>query len=141
MIVFLDTSALVKLYSPETGTAEMDLLFSKNITRIYLSKISLLEFESAIRKKVRTGHLTQPEAEALSASFMFDLRHYQIVDIGNSIIENAWALLKKYGHQGLRTLDSIQLATAISLRQEVTVNKTFDTLLEQLFVSENLPIR
>ncbi len=41
MKIFLDTSSLFKLYHKETGTAELEEMFSAaKITSIYLSEIS-----------------------------------------------------------------------------------------------------
>jgi hypothetical protein len=43
--------------------------------------------------------------------------------------------------QGLRTLDGIQLATAVSLFQQVDIFFTADKLLESLFEAEGLPTK
>jgi len=54
------------------------------------------------------------------------------------IIEQARILISKYGIQGLRTLDSIQLATCISLVQQVNLFLTADNLLKARFKVEGL---
>jgi len=54
------------------------------------------------------------------------------------IIEQAKALLNKYGAQGLRTLDSIQFSTALSLFHEANVFLTADKFLKSLFITEGL---
>ena len=47
MKIFLDTSSLIKLYFFEDGTIALENFISDNkIDFIFLSKISLLEFES-----------------------------------------------------------------------------------------------
>ena len=47
MKIFLDTSSLIKLYFFEDGTIALENFISNNrIDFIFLSKISLLEFES-----------------------------------------------------------------------------------------------
>ena len=48
-------------------------------------------------------------------------------------------LLTKYRIEGLRTLDSIQLATCVALRHEADLFLTSDNLLQTLLQKEGLP--
>lgn len=139
MNFFLDTSSLFKLYHREAETAELeqDLLAIK-ITGIYLSEITKVEFTSTIWKKVRTKEITETEAHATLNLFEFDFIKYNFITTDSIIIEQARLLTSKYGMQGLRTLDSIQLATAVSLLSKVDTFLTADKLLNSLFVKEGL---
>ena len=56
------------------------------------------------------------------------------------LANEAKGLIHKYGMQGLRTLDSIQLATAISLKNECELFITSDKLLNSFFKQEALPV-
>lgn len=115
MIIFLDTSSLFKLYHREADTAELELIFSTvKITNIYLSEISKIEFTSTIWKKVRTKEITESEAQITLDLFESDFGKYTFVATDSIIIEQARILISKYGTQGLRTLDSIQLSTSVS---------------------------
>lgn len=52
MKLYLDTSSLFKLYHNESGTEEMDSIFSDNeVTRVFISEITSVEFISAVFKK------------------------------------------------------------------------------------------
>ena len=52
MNVFLDTSALVKLYHQEAGTEELDQFFEEQaVESIYLSEIAEVEFYATVSKK------------------------------------------------------------------------------------------
>ena len=54
MKLYLDTSSLFKLYHNESGTEEMDSIFSDNeVTGVFISEITSVEFISAVFKKVR----------------------------------------------------------------------------------------
>ncbi len=55
-------------------------------------------------------------------------------------VESASHLLMKYGNRGLRTLDSLQLAAALTLRDEDCVFLTSDKLLHTLFKEEGLKV-
>lgn len=139
MNLFLDTSALLKLYDNEIGSDEMELLFTTNrIEKIYLSSLTILELESAIRKKMRMNLLTENETEEISRLFTQDSSKFTWVEINEKILQRAFLLLKKYGTEGLRTLDAIQLSSAIEVKNDVDLNVTYDKLLKSLFEKEGL---
>jgi hypothetical protein len=56
------------------------------------------------------------------------------------IIEQSGSLMMKYGVAGLRTLDSLQLSTAVALRSSVDKFITADKLLQPFFVGEDLKV-
>lgn len=64
---------------------------------------------------------------------------YIFVATDSIIIEQARILTSKYGMEGLRTLDSIQLSTSVLLFQKVDIFFTANKLLKSLFVSEGMP--
>lgn len=139
MKMFLDTSSLFKLYHKEIGTTELESLFSTlKVTEVFLSEISKIEFTSTIWKKVRTKEVTTLEAQTTLDLFESDFNKYSFVATDSIIIEQSRILISKYGIQGLRTLDSIQLATCISLVQQVSLFLTADNLLKVLFKAEGL---
>lgn len=140
MKIFLDTSALFKLYHREVGTTELEAIFSTaKITNIFLSEISKIEFASAIWKKVRTKEITASTAQTTLDLFEIDLVKYSFVTTDSITIEQARKLVSKYGMQGLRTLDSIQLSTALLLFRQADIFFTTDGLLKSLFEAEGLP--
>jgi predicted nucleic acid-binding protein len=141
MKIFLDTSSLIKLYHTESGTDELDILFESNsIQEIFLSEITKIEFTSAIWKKVRTKDLTSEEATAIIDSFTNDYDNYSFVDSNGDLILHAKNLVTKYGVQGLRTLDSIQLASVVSVKFDVSFAVTADNLLRTFIKLEGIKI-
>jgi predicted nucleic acid-binding protein len=139
MKIFLDTSSLIKLYHTESGTKELDSLFEINsIQEIFLSEISKIEFNSAIWKKVRTKDLTIDEATEITDSFTNDYANYSFVGSDYDLILRAKDLVTKYGVQGLRTLDSIQLASIIEIKSDLSFAVTADHLLHTLINLEGI---
>ena len=139
MKIFLDTSSLIKLYHTEKGTAELDKLLDENlIQEIYLSEISKIEFNSAIWKKVRTKDLTPEVAVDIIDSFQSDYANYSFIPTNNHLLTLARDLVAKYGLAGLRTLDSVQLASIISVRDELDMAVTSDDLLRTLIIKEGI---
>ena len=140
MKIFLDTSSLFKLYHREADTEELERNLSAiTITSIFLSEIAKVEFTSTVWKKVRTKEITEIEAQNTLYLFETDFEKYHFVTSDSIIIEQARLFTSKYGIKGLRTLDSIQLSTAVSLFEKVDQFFTADNLLQSLFVAENLP--
>ena len=141
MKIFLDTSSLFKLYHKETGTTELEeLFFTLKISTIFLSEIAKIEFTSTVWEKVRTKEISDTEARTTVQLFEADFPKYDFIATDSIIIEQARILVTKYGTQGLRTLDSIQLSTAISLFQQADQFFTADNLLKSFFVAEGLLI-
>jgi hypothetical protein len=61
-VYFLDTGALVKRDHREQGSEVIDALFVQQGRRIIISDLSIIEFGSALSKKVREGEIT-PEKD------------------------------------------------------------------------------
>ena len=139
MIAFLDTSALVKLYHEEESSFEVEKAISM-VGEIYLSGIAELEFSSTIWKKVRTNELDKTGASTVIEAFEDDFSKYSWVEIDSESIQSSKNLLMKYGQKGLRTLDSIQLSSAVSLRNTNCQFITFDLRLRNFFHEEGLSI-
>ncbi len=139
MKIYLDTSSLFKLYHTEIGTEDMDKLFEDyTISEIFISEITKIEFTSAIWKKVRTKDLTEKEANSINDSFNSDYDNYTFIAIDTDLIFDARDLLVKYGLKGLRTLDSIQLASILKVKSELSFAVTADDLLKSLIESEGI---
>ena len=139
MKIFLDTSALIKLYHREHGTDELEELFSSSkITTVYLSEIAKIEFASTVWKKVRTKEISEPAAQTTLELFEEDFGKYTFIATDSIVIEQARFLISKYGMSGLRTLDGIQLSTAVLISDQVDMFFTSDKLLKSLFEAENL---
>ena len=142
MRLFLDTSSLIKLYHKEPDTQFLESLFSTvKITTIFLSELTKVEFASTIWKKVRTKEVAELEAQTTLALFESDFEKYTFIALDSIIIEQARILLSTHGKKGLRTLDAIQLSTAVSLAQKGNLFLTADKLLQSFFETEGLPIQ
>jgi uncharacterized protein len=139
MKIFLDTSSIFKLYHQEIGTVELENIFNRtNITHIFLSEITKIEFTSTVWKKVRTKEISVGQAEITLALFENDFKKYNFISTNSLIIEQARILVTKYGIEGLRTLDSIQLSTGVFLKNKVDVFFAADKILSILIEKEGL---
>ena len=137
MIAFLDTSTLVKLYHKE-NKSEKIIESLQSVNKLYLSELAKLEFRSALWKKVRTKEIEEGKAKTVISLFENDTDKFEWVNIDSSLINDATNLLFEFGRTGLRTLDSIQLASALILKENDCLYFTEDELLKSLFDTLNL---
>jgi predicted nucleic acid-binding protein len=139
MKIFLDTSALIKLNHQESGTQEIESLFNNfKITAIYLSELVKIEFTSTIWKKVRTKEISQNTDKIATILFETDFDKLSFISIDSMILEQSRLMFSDYGVYGLRTLDAIQLSTAISLKTYSDLFITSDIHLKSFFEKERL---
>ena len=142
MNLFFDTSSLFKLYHIEDGTKEIINFFGSNtIDSIFLSEITEIEFCSAIWKKCRKNELNPEDATLLIEKFGIDSVNYRFVRQNEKLRLLSKQLLAEYWQTGLRTLDSIQLASALVKKDQIDFFFTSDKLLSEVAISEGLNVK
>jgi predicted nucleic acid-binding protein len=124
---FLDTSALAKRYHKENGSEYMDRILEQPGSRSLISNLSIVELESVLAIKTRTGEINQQSLEIARRRFRADLARQRLLvapPLHEGHFQSARKLLVRYGvAEGLRTLDALQLAMALDLQQlgQITV--------------------
>ena len=118
---FLDTSALAKRYHLESGSEYMDRILEQPGSSSLITHLSVVELESVLAIKQRTGEISPEALEIARRRFRADLAQRRLL-VGPSIHERhffaARRLLVQYGvGEGLRTLDALQLALALDLHR------------------------
>ncbi|MEK6480849.1 type II toxin-antitoxin system VapC family toxin [Catalinimonas sp. 4WD22] len=118
MNLFLDTSTLFKLYHEEEGTKEIDQFIESNdVDHFYVSEITKVEFTSAVFKKVRMNEITNEQAKGLIKLFAKDWKNFTVIEFNSELFDKAASLLEMHWERGLRTLDAIQLASALAVKK------------------------
>ena len=118
---FLDSSALSKFYHVEIGSAEVESIIQFEENEIRISRLTVVELASAFAIKVRTKVLTQEDAQLLMRQFRHDLvsGRFEVFAIGDAEFRVAEFLIHRHAfHERLRTLDALQLAVGLALRDE-----------------------
>ncbi|MEJ5363179.1 MAG: type II toxin-antitoxin system VapC family toxin [Spirochaetota bacterium] len=115
MDIFIDTSALMKRYISEIGSDIIDNLFTKCDT-IYVSIITEIEAFSTIRRLLYDKQIGKHEFLHLHNEIETDLQYFTIIDINESVIKLSKDLIM---HHSLRTLDSIQLSSALLIKDTI----------------------
>jgi predicted nucleic acid-binding protein len=110
MILYLETSRLVKLYVEESGSDETASLLEK-AEFAATSIISYVEARAALARKTRDGGLTEDGHKMAKASLEADWERFIVLHTGMDVVREAARLAEKHG---LRGFDALHLASALS---------------------------
>ena len=116
MILYLDTSALVKLYAEEPETEGVRSA-SSEASVVAVSEIGYVEARSALARKEREGAFSAEQHDEAMDSLRRDFQEvYLARPLTGEIIAHAGELAREHA---LRAYDAVHLATALALRNEV----------------------
>jgi predicted nucleic acid-binding protein len=115
-VYVMDSSALVKRYVRERGTAWVRSLTDPAVGHtLYIAGITGVEVVSALTRQTRSGALASTDAAQALTQFRHDFTHqYQTVDLTPPLIAHAMALAETYA---LRGYDAVQCAVAVALHR------------------------
>lgn len=118
---FLDTSALAKHYRAEQGTPEVERILAEPGSVYYIARLAAVELQSVFALKVRTQEITLADLQQVQKLIATDFatRRFPVVRMLQHHFHEAERLLRKHAPtKALRTLDSLQLAVALSLNRQ-----------------------
>jgi predicted nucleic acid-binding protein len=101
--------------------------------------------QSAFAGKVRTGVISAGDAAGLRRRFLEDIASgaFRVVALTSNHYDQAGELIERHGaSHGLRTLDSLQLAVALSLHRSSAIENfvTADKVLCKVAAVEGIPV-
>jgi hypothetical protein len=122
-LYFLDSSALVKRYVAETGSAWIQALTSPSINNhLIITRITWVELLSALACRQREGNLSPNAVNRAVQAFRYDLdMQCQIVEFDRALAEAAGQLVRQYV---LRAYDAVQLAAALRVQAVLSSSQT-----------------
>jgi predicted nucleic acid-binding protein len=114
LILFLDTSALVKLYIAEPGSERMREAAGRG-EPVVVSVLAFAEIHATFARRRREELMTDTELERLRLDFANDWEELKQVPIGAAVLKLVPGLC---GHHPLRGADAVHLGSALLLHQE-----------------------
>jgi predicted nucleic acid-binding protein len=139
VILYCDTSALVKRYVNEAGTDIVDSAWEA-ASVVATSVVAYAESMAAFHRRQREGYLTQKTLRLICDKFKNDCRQFVLVPADHQLHELIDGLLKRHAFRGF---DVIHLASALIFDNngtEETVFACFDTGLNRAAEKEGLRI-
>jgi len=111
-LIFLDTSALLKLYLPEIGSGWLKTFITGN--NLAISELALYESATVLRRRYLEGSLTLQQASTLHLNLQRESLTYITIPLGtNRQLERVIAFAFNLPSSlRLRALDAIHLAAA-----------------------------
>jgi len=139
MILYLDTSSLVKLYVREDGSDEVKALLDE--ARVAAtSQVAYAEARAAFARKHRQGDFTDERYHTVITNLQQDWGDYFALDVSWPVSRLAGELAERHGLKGF---DAIHLASALTLKTRLGSMITFsssDHRLEDAARSESLNV-
>lgn len=137
MNLYLDTSALVKLYVQETGSADV-AAHVEHATLVATSRVGYPEARAALARRHREGGLTAAGLRHAVSGLDLDFEAYVVVELVDPVARRAGALAERHA---LRGSDAIHLASALELGQlsgAAPLFLAYDTRLSAAAAAEGL---
>jgi uncharacterized protein len=129
MIIYLDTSALVKRYVRETGSTEV-ITMIENAESVGSVSLTKVEMAAALEKTVRLGWIKREYVLQAWQDFLDHWSSFTRLNISPGTIERASALAWEYS---LRGYDAMHLASALLWQEALTTQITLVTFDRDLW--------
>ena len=139
MILYLETSDLVKLYAEEPDSNVIsDRVQAADI--VATSILSYAEARAALSRKFREKGIDEKEYERVKKELDMDWEHYFVLNLTNDLVKSAGDLSEKHA---LRAFDALHLASAVEIKRLTSLPVKFsssDTRLWSAAQAEGLVV-
>lgn len=109
MVIFLDTSSLVKRYISEEGSLRVDNYFIEK-NDICIFPVTEIEIRAALNRKLRDGDISYDTMNKAVQFWAIDLNNINIIEFTESLVINSIRMIETHG---IKTLDAIQISSAL----------------------------
>jgi predicted nucleic acid-binding protein len=136
--LYLDTSALLKLYIEETGSALVHAHVVPG-ARVATSLVAHVESRAGLARRRRAGDLTSTEYRRAVEQFTDDWELFIRIDVTEPLVREAAGLAERHR---LRAYDALHLASALSFaaRTDGSMFGSWDDDLDAAAAREGLPL-
>lgn len=120
-MIYFDTSALVKRYVKEKGTARVDALLA-DTDSFATSRLTYPEMLSAFQRRWREGAYSEDWLGRIIKNFETEWDSFIIIDFQEEFYKSTKHLIERYSLKGA---DSVHLSSALWLKHATGENLTF----------------
>ena len=134
MVIYFDTSALVKRYIKEEGTEAVRDLFRKaNI--IVVAGITKVELASTLKRSLIEKRIEKPEFITVWERIQKDFVDFQAINFNEQVENKAIEIIEKYQ---IKAMDSIQIVSFLIVKKEETQFVSCDTKMLNVIAAEKI---
>jgi predicted nucleic acid-binding protein len=130
MILFADTSALVKRYIEEPGSDAVDEILSRSDILI-VSSVTRIELNSALSRRLKDRSLDEKSYKSALGEFNNDFEFIEVVKFDFQSEKTAIENIRKHN---MKTLDAIQLSSVKLSKADMFITadkKLYDVALAE----------
>lgn len=120
-MMYWDTSALIKLFVEEPGTAQVTALFDRD-PDVVISKMGFAEAHCALARRWREKSFKKRDYQLTVKRWNVLWKNYLVVELSDEVVYECERLVKEYP---LRALDAIHLSSAIFFKKNTGLNLSF----------------
>ncbi len=131
MIYYLDTSALVKRYYTEKGSAWIHGLFQPE-NLFVISKVAYAELLAALARKRRERDIGEADFTRAVESFQEEWQEFLVIEVADAIFADLLPLVRRHP---LRGFDAIHLCSALWFRKRIKSEVLFVCSDHNLFTA------
>ena len=128
MFLYLDTSALAKLYVEEEDSARICEIVGQGDS-VASSHLSYVEMGSLVYRRLREKRMSKAESIRLMDVFETDWERFGKIPVVMPLLKRSYKLLMAHP---LRALDAVHLASALCFQDELAEPITFLSADKQL---------
>jgi predicted nucleic acid-binding protein len=136
-VIYLESSAFVKLYTDEPGTPEVRAIVKGNADRLLSSVVTYAEVHAAVQTAWRAKRLTTDRLARIRNLFATDWTTITKIEVTQAVLEPVPRLVERYE---LRGIDCVQLCAALWVRSPEMRFACFDQRLRTAAAAEGLAV-
>jgi len=121
VIYYLDTSALVKRYYTEKGSAYIHELFQPE-NLLAVSKVAYAELLAALARKRREKEIGEADFGRAVESLQDEWKEFLVVEVTDAVFTDLLSLVRRHP---LRGFDAIHLCSALWFRKRIRSEVAF----------------
>jgi len=121
MIVYLDTSCLVKIYVEEEGSEEVRRHIAESEI-VATSQIAYVELFSALSRKLKEREISRKDFRKVSERFERDWGSLFTINVTESVIRKAAKICNR---RDVRAYDAVHISSALTIQDKVGVDALF----------------
>lgn len=134
-MLYLDSSALAKLYVAEPGSEDVRVLVEAHRGRLFTSVVTWVEVQSALARCWRERRISHAQYQSQHQGFAADWRMLHAVNLSLPVLAPAERLFQQHA---LQAYDAIQLCSALWIGRPVFA--CFDARLRRAAAAEGLSV-
>ncbi len=136
MVVYFDTSALIKKYLSEKGSENL-ISFLDSVDMAYISSLTILETFSVFSRAFHSKTISRGDFEYSKNIFTEELSSFTVIEMDKKVRE---IVVNQFDLHHINTLDMIQLCCAIQFQDIIDIVAVSDLRLKKAFVNHGFAI-